>query len=119
MITNEQVESLKLSIAPINERTCLLVESAIDWINDNTTLQIDISDSSALEALPANVRLFIVQFIDIMTMTAGVSSESIEGLSQSFSSDSKGALIWQYAEQLLDKWLISPCRFVEATRRWN
>lgn len=118
MITNATVESLKLGIAPINDRLCLLVESAFDWIKDNTTLEIDLTDTAALEALPSCVRLFIVRFIDVMTMTAGVQSESIEGLSQSFSSADKGALIWQYAEELLSKWLKSRVRFVTAQKRW-
>lgn len=119
MITSEQVESLKLGIAPINDRACLLVESALDWIIGNTTLEIDKTDNEKLAALPASVRLFIIRFIDVMTMTAGVQSESIEGLSQSFSSSDKGALIWQYAEELLDEWLVSRVRFVAAQRRWE
>lgn len=119
MITSDQVERLKLGIAPIDDRLCLLTESAFDWIKDNTTLEIDLTDTEALEALPACVRLFIVRFIDVMTMTAGVQSESIEGLSQSFSSADKGALIWQYAEELLGKWLKSRVRFVTAQRRWK
>lgn len=117
MITREQVESLKLSIAPIDERACLLVESALDWIKDNTTLKIEFTDE-AIQALPAQVRLFVLRYIDVMTMTAGVQSESIEGLSQSFSSADKGALLWQYAEELLGKWLVSRVRFVTAQKRW-
>ena len=115
MLTNEQVESLKLGIAPINDRLCLLVESGLNWIEDNTTLEIDITN---LAELPANAKLFIIRFIDVMTMTAGVQSESIEGLSQSYSSEDKGALIWQYAEELLGKWLVSRVRFVAAQKRW-
>ncbi len=118
MITSEQVESLKLGIAPINERTILIVGSAFNWIADNTTLEIDLNDKEALEALPENVRLFVVQYFDIMSMTAGVSSESIEGLSQSFTSETKKALIEQAAEELLDKWLKSKVRFVTAKKRW-
>lgn len=115
MLTNEQVESLKLGIAPINDRLCLLVESGLNWIEDNTTLEFDITN---LAELPANAKLFIIRFIDVMTMTAGVQSESIEGLSQSYSSEDKGALIWQYAEELLGKWLVSRVRFVAAQKRW-
>ena len=118
MITNEQVESLKLGIAPIDDRVCLIVESAFDWIKENTTLEIDLENEEALKALPACVRLFIMRFFDVMVMTAGVQSESIEGLSQSFSSADKGVLIWQYAEELLGKWLISRVHFVAAQKRW-
>ncbi len=117
MLTREQAESLKLGIL-LTDRNILTIESAFDWISDNTTLEIDITDTDALEALPASVRLFIVRFIDIMSMGAGVQSESAEGLSQSFSSTDKGTLIWQHAEELLGKWLKSRVRFVTAHRRW-
>ncbi len=117
MLTREQAESLKLGIL-LTDRNILTIESAFDWISDNTTLEIDITDTDALEALPASVRLFIVRFIDIMSMGAGVQSESAEGLSQSFSSTDKRTLIWQYAEELLGKWLKSNVRFVSAHRRW-
>lgn len=117
MITSEQVESLKLGIAPIDDRACLFVESALDWVKDNTTLEIKFEDE-AIKALPAQVRLFILRYIDVMTMTAGVQSESIEGLSQSFSNADKGTLLWQYAEELLGKWLVSRVQFVTAQKRW-
>lgn len=118
MITSAQVESLKLGIAPIDDKTILTVESAFNWIADNTTLEIDLNDEKALEALPANVRLFVVQYFDIMSMRTGVASESIEGLSQSYSNETKKALIEQAAETLLDKWLKSKVRFVTAQKRW-
>ncbi len=117
MLTSEQAESLKLGIL-LTDGNLLKVESAFEWISDNTTLEIDITDIDALEALPASVRLFIVRFVEIMSMGAGVQSESAEGLSQSFSSTDKGTLIWQYAEELLGKWLKSSVRFVTAEKRW-
>lgn len=117
-MTSAQVESLKLGIAPIDDKTILTVESAFNWIADNTTLEIDLNDAKALEALPANVRLFVLQYFDIMSIQAGVSSQSIEGLSQSFTSETKKALIEQAAEEQLDKWLKSKVRFVTAKKRW-
>lgn len=117
MLTREQAESLQLGI-PLTDRNLLTVESAFDWITENTTLEIDVTDIEALKALPACVRLFILHFKDVMTMGAGVQSESAEGLSQSFSSTDKGTLIWQYAEELLGKWLRSSVRFVTAEKRW-
>lgn len=114
MLTSEQAESLKLGI-PLTDGNLLKVESAFEWIADNTTFTVDMN---ALEALPASVRLFIVRFVEIMSMGAGVQSESAEGLSQSFSSTDKGTLIWQYAEELLGKWLKSRVRFVAAVKRW-
>ena len=114
MLTREQAESLKLGV-PLTDGNLLKAGGAFEWIAENTTLTVDMD---ALEALPASVRLFIVRFIDIMSTRAGVQSESAEGLSQSFSSTDKGTLIWQYAEELLGKWLKSRVRFVTAHKRW-
>lgn len=117
-MTQEQVKQLNLGIAPINERTILLVESALHWVLDNTSLQFDVNKDEDLKALHPNVRLFVVKYIDVMAMTGGVTSESIEGLSQSFDSSRKGDLLEQYAEELLSKWLKGRVRFVTAVKRW-
>lgn len=114
MLTQEQIESLHLGIAPIDERTILIIESGIDWVKRNTTI-----DTDDLTALPACVRLFLVKFFDCNMLTAGVTSESISGLSQSFDNTDKSALIWQYAEELLYPYLKSRVRFIQATRRWD
>jgi hypothetical protein len=59
-----------------------------------------------------------MKYFDVMMMGAGVTSESIGGLSQSFDSTSKDNLLWQYAESLLGKWLKSQMSFVQAKRKW-
>ena len=115
----EQIKILKLGIAPINDRTILLVESALRWVLDNTTLEFDCNKNEDLEALHPNVRLFILKYLDAMSMQAGVASESISGLSQSFKTDKASDLIWQYAEELLREWLCSRVRFVTAKRKWR
>lgn len=117
-MTAQQIELLKLGIYPIDERTTLLVESAFDWVKENTTLEIDIENEEDLKALPACVRLFVIQFVDIMAMNTGVSSESIEGMSLSFSGEGKSALIWQAAQELLFNYLKPRIRFVTAQRKW-
>lgn len=118
-MTEEQVKSLKLGISPIDDRAILLIESGFEWINRNTSLTIDYDDSEALSKLPANVRLFIVKYFDIMAMTGGVTSESIEGLSQSFDTTNKSDLIWQFAEELLGEHITSQFSFVSAKKRWS
>lgn len=118
-MTPEQVKILKLGIEPINERVVLIVESALQWVQDNTTLKFDINNNDDLEALPACVRLFAVKFFDVNNINAGVSSESIEGLSLSFSNGDRDALIWQFARELLGAYLISGAKFVVATSRWE
>lgn len=119
-MTKEQAASLNLGIEPINAKTCLIIESALNWVLNNTTLKFDINDIEKLKALPPQVRLFVCEYNEVMSISAGVLSENIEGLSQSFKSDSKKAQIWEIAESLFpDDWLVSPVGFVPATNRWQ
>lgn len=118
-MTVEQIQLLKLGIAPVNDRTILMVESALHWVLDNTTLEFDCENNEDLKALHPNVRLFVLKYFDAMSIQAGVASESISGLSQSFRTDTAGNLIWQYAEELLSEWLCSRVRFVSAKRKWR
>ena len=118
-MTIEQAKTLNLGIQPINEKNCLRIESAFNWVLDNTTLRFDVNNMEELKALPAQVRLFVADYCSLMSISAGVASESIEGLSQSFKSDSKNAQIWELAETYLDKWLVSPVRFVPSVGRWG
>lgn len=114
----EQVEKLKLGITPIDDRTVILVESGLNWVLHNTTLEFDVNSDTDLEALHPNVKLFLIHYFDIMSMPAGVSSESISGLSQSFDTTTKTNLIWQFAYELLDEWLKSQMSFYQAKKRW-
>lgn len=117
-MTIEQVDVLRLGIAPIDNRIVLIVESGLEWLKENTTLEFDINNDSELKALPASVRLFLTKFVDVNNLSVGVSSESIENLSQSFTQKSSESLIWQFAEQLLSPYLKSRVRFVAAENRW-
>lgn len=118
-MTKEQIELLHLGIAPIDDRTILIVESGLDWVKENTTLKFDKDNDENLKALPSCVRLFITKFFDIQMLSVGVVSESIEGLSQSFDTGNKSAMIWQFAEELLQPHLKSRIRFVAAQRQWR
>lgn len=118
MITTENLKSLKLGIQPINDELCLLVESAINWINDNTTISVD---KNNLEALQANARLFIIKYVDIMKLPVGISSESVSGLSQSFDTGNKEDMLLSFAYSLFgdDKVTAGKVSFVSAKNRWN
>lgn len=116
-MTKEQAELLKLGIT-IDDTALLIVESALEWVQHNTTLEFDINNDD-LKALPSCVRLFVTKFFDVNNISAGVSSESIEGLSQSFDTTDKSALIWQFAEELLYPYLKSRVRFVSAKKKWR
>lgn len=118
-MTVEQVKALNLGILPINEKNCLRIESAFNWVLEHTTLEFDINNIEELKALPAQVRLFVSDYVELMFVSVGVRSENIEGLSQTFKSDSKKAQIWELAENYLDEWLKSPVSFVPAVNRWS
>ena len=118
-MTTEQVRSLKLGIEPIHDRETLIIESGLEWIKQNTTLEFDMNNDEDLKALPSCVRLFLTKFFDIQMLSTGVTSESIEGLSQSFNTGDKSAMIWQFAEELLSPYLISRVCFISAQKRWN
>lgn len=118
-MTIEQVDSLRLGIAPVDNRVVLIIESGMEWLNRNTTLEIDMNDDEQLRALSASVKLFLTEFFDIKMLGIGVTSESIEGLSQSFSQDKKEDMIWDSAYTLLGDVVKSRVRFVTAQKRWN
>ena len=93
----------------------IMVESALDWIEANTTLDI------VREAeLPNNVKLFVIKFCDLMGQTAGVTSESLGGMSQSFSATGGTALILSdLASQLFGSDYKGRNRFITAQSRWK
>ncbi|MBP3629894.1 MAG: hypothetical protein J6J23_00185 [Clostridia bacterium] len=118
-MTIEQVESLDLGIMPIDTKTKIVIESGLEWVKENTTLEFDINTGEGLELLSPSVKLFLIKFFDIQMLSVGVSSESIEGLSQSYDTTDKNTLIWQVAEGLLYPYLKSRVRFVSAQKRWK
>lgn len=118
-MTIEQVDSLRLGIAPIDNKVVLIIESGIEWINRNTTLQINMNSDEELKGLSASVKLFLSEFFDIKMLGIGVTSESIEGLSQSFSQEKKEQMIWDSAYTLLGDVVKSRVRFVTAQKRWT
>lgn len=118
MLTAETVEKMKLGIQPINDKVCMFIESGLLWINSNTKLNINIDDEKALQELPANVRLFLCKYMDIMKLRPGITSESISNLSQSFTTNIKD-LLWEAAEELLGDEMKSGVAFVQATKRWR
>lgn len=113
-MTAEQIASLELGVDTSDARTVLTINAALEWIAENTT--IDVED---LESLPSCAKLFMIKYVEIASMQSGVTSESIEGLSQSFGSGSKTNLIWDAATDLLGGYVKSRIRFVPAERKWK
>jgi hypothetical protein len=61
-MTEEQVRNLKLGIAPIDERTTLIINGGLEWITKNTTLNFDMNNFEEVEALPYGAKLFFDRF---------------------------------------------------------
>lgn len=112
-MTTEQLTALNLPVDMSDGMTALAVESGLDWIARNTTFIYD----PAVE-LPANVRLFLLKYTELMTADGHVTSESLGGMSQSFADGTQAAyLLRQYASELLGEWYKS-ATFTPATNRW-
>lgn len=87
--------------------------SALSWIQKNTTFDI------ATNPLPEGVELFIERYAQIMGLRPGISSESISGLSQSFSGIAIGATLKEYAKELIgEEYMLSDVNAIPAVDRW-
>lgn len=117
-MTVEELKTLGIPLADYSEADVLYVESALDWITRNTSLVIDKSSIEQLKALPAGVKLFIVKYREVMSYSAGTTSESVDGLSQSFSEALKGQKLREYAAELMGEY-IREIRITPARRRWD
>lgn len=111
---------LKAADIPVtNDAMALLqAEAALDWMLEHTTLEFSKEDAESIKALPACAKLFVVKYSEALSLREGVASQSIEGLSMSFSATDKSSLLWQLANSLLDGYLKSQVRVFPARRRW-
>lgn len=119
MLTREKAEKLSLPINAKSSVDILLIENALAWIADNTTVKVDMDD---LENVQPAVRLFIIRYIEIMQLPMGISSESASGLSQSFDTNKDPAeLLISAAEAIFgaDNVTAGAVHFVTATRGWD
>ena len=104
-----------LPIDTSNAEVSIMVESALDWVENNTTLEIDRENE-----LPNNVKMFVIKFCDLMSQTAVVTSESLGGMSQSFSTSSgTGFALAELASQLFGSAYKGRNRFIPAVSRWK
>lgn len=94
----------------------LNAECALDWIEHNTTIAVD---KGNLSALPAGAKLFILKFGEIMSTDATVTSESLGGMSQSFSTEARNNLLYDLALVYLADYMKSQVKFTAAQSRWD
>ncbi len=106
--------------AGIEIEDILSANTAVEWLNDNTKLKIDLEDVKALKDIPNAAKLFIVKFavINSTEQNSLVTSESIAGMSQSFRTDSSNTLVWELANQLLSKYLKSNLKVMPNESKW-
>lgn len=113
---------LKAAGIPISGSDAVAVlqaEAALDWMKEHTTLQFDKAEAASIEALPASAKLFVVKYCEAIKRKAGVTSQSIEGLSMSFdASENAASLIMSLAHTLLQGYMKSQVRVIPAKRRW-
>lgn len=118
-MTVEELKALGLPLEA-NAVTALHVGAAIDWLLDNTTLEIDKSKlTESVSALPDGAKLFICRYYDIMSVDGTVTSESIGGMSQSFSTAQKASLLYSIAGELIGKYLKGMVRSVPNVSKWK
>lgn len=115
-MTTEDFRSLNL---PVEVDCQLYVESGLEWLRDNTTLEIDIDNMESIKALPSSARLFLVKFSGICSRDIGVTGESVGPMSQNFSTDSTTKQTVVLARQLLKAWLKPGVKFIPCIRRWR
>ncbi|WOC33050.1 MULTISPECIES: hypothetical protein [Caproicibacterium] len=99
--------------------TLLMTDAALGWIAEHTTLDVENP-----QGLPASAKLFVLKYLEVMQLSAGVTAETIGGgagtnLSQSFDTASKSDLLAQYAAELLGTNLKADVHFVSAKGRWR
>ena len=93
----------------------VMVDAALEWVKENTTIDVDPE-----QPLPSNVKLFVIKFCDLLTQTVGVQSESLGGMSQSFSTGGgTGSILADLATQLFGDAYKGRNRFVSAVSRWK
>lgn len=119
-MTAEEIKEIGIPCDDTSERTLLMVECAVEWLSQHTTLRVNINDTDSLKSLPACAKAFILKYTETSDRSAGISSESLGGMSQAFdTSSSNQDIIWELAEELLSPYLKSRNGFVPAKRKWN
>lgn len=113
MITPQQLIQAGI-FQQADTQDCLWAESGLGWLKVHTTLPLD---QLSLDQLPAGAKLFLQKYADVME-SSGIASESIEGLSQSFTGDNAESLLLTLAQNLLPEWFRS-IQFMPKQQLWT
>lgn len=118
-MTLEEMKELNL---PIEATDCSLfyVSAGLAWLQENTTLDINLTDMDTIKVLPAGVKLFLCKFSEVMQSSGAITSESIGGMSQSFSDKDQSSILFSIARALIgDKYLKSQLHSVPHISNWR
>ena len=118
-MTIEELKTLGIPLPRYEDVDLLYIESAFDWLKSNTTLNFDKNDMETVKALPAGAKLFAVKYRELMLLPVGVTAESVDGLSQTFTSATKQAELLALANELLGDYMKSSISFIPATQKWS
>ena len=113
MITPQQLIQAGI-FQQADAQDCLWAESGLGWLKVHTTLPLE---QLSLEQLPAGAKLFLQKYADVME-SSGIASESIEGLSQSFTGDNAESQLLTLAQNLLPEWFRA-IQFMPKQQRWT
>lgn len=103
----------------ITEENSLYLNAALEWLSDHTKLQFDKDKIESVLKLPVSARVFLVKYCEIMEQAVGVTSESIGGMSQSFTDETSDQLLWQTAKSLLGPYMKSQLKSVPHVSKWR
>ena len=117
MISLNDLIAAGIPLSGTDESEAIKAIAALEWLAENTTLEINPEDSGSIEKLPASAKLFVSKYGEVMSLNPGISSQSIEGLNLSFATVDKSAMLWQLAQSLLGRYL-RQVRVFPAKRRW-
>lgn len=117
-MTVDELKTLGIPLPSFSEIDVLYIEGALEWILQNTDLTFDKANLDEVKALPAGAKLFTIKYRELMCNGAGVTSESVDGLSQSFSDSLKEEQLREYASSLLGEYM-PQIRFTPASKRWD
>lgn len=96
----------------------LVVRAGLEWLAEHTTIPVDVEKPESLIELPARAQLFVRKYGELMRRSTGVTSQSMEGMSQSFAAGNDESAIWALAKALLHGDIKSQARVFQAKRRW-
>ena len=117
-MTLEELQQLELPIKA-NSKTLLYINSALEWLEEHTTIEFDKDSIESVQALPASAKLFLVKATEFLTRNDDVTSESIAGMSKSYGGKSADTLLLNSAKQLLRKYLKPNVKYHPCKKRWR